>query len=99
MLNLLRRNHQPRHLSADLLPKSPLLQAAPLMTRVKDDAPMIETVIDMAQYLGTPIRPCAFLANGYWTFDPNGSLIVAHDLWEQLKRPISEVELLTDYVE
>jgi len=63
------------------------------------DFPMVETIVEMATYMGMSIKPCAYLDHGAWTFDDERNVIVAHDLWERLQRPISEVELLTDYVE
>lgn len=55
--------------------------------------------MDLATFLGVRVMANAYLPDGVWVLGEDGSVVVAHDLWEKLRRQIFEVELLTDYAE
>lgn len=57
-----------------------------------DDAAMVATVVDLAQYLGMPVKTSPRLARGEWCFDTGSSIVVAHDIWETLNIPVMEPE-------
>lgn len=53
---------------------------------------MVGVVIDLAQYLGMPVKPSPHLDLGEWCFDTGSSIVVAHDIWQKLNMPVLDPE-------
>lgn len=57
----------------------------------RDDQDMTQSVIALAQFLGTPVRTSPYLPSGSWAM-MGSSVVVAHDIWCKLEVGIDEPE-------